>query len=969
MTRPLRQQSLAGFDFDRDPDPPQRPAAASSSPGGDAIRDEPLAGDSQPEELDSSASLGPDRPLVYVVDSHSLIYQVFHAMPEMTGPAGQPVAAVHGFTRDVLDLIEKKRPDFLFCAFDHSERTFRTERYADYKVHREEMPLDLRLQIPLIRQMLAALGVATLEAPGYEADDILATVARLVRERGGTCYLVTSDKDCRQLLTDRVRIYNIRKDADFRAEELQAEWGIRPDQVVDFQALVGDPVDNVPGVPLIGPKLARDLLRQYGTLEAVLDHADEVSGQKRRENLKTYRDQALLSRDLVRLVDDVPIEICWRAGAVGGADPRLVQTLCEELGFRRLAERLANLTGSEPPPAWQADYRLIATPRELDELVAELNGQELISVDTETTSTRPRWAEIVGYSFAWTPDQAVYIPVRSPAGQPSLDPLLVRDRLREVLENPRIRKIGQNLKYDLIVLRTVGIELQGLCFDTMVADYLLSPGERNHSLDDLSQRYLQHVPTPIEDLIGSGKQQRTMDQVDVQQVAHYAAEDADLPLRLLPLLRQRLADEGLEALFGQLELPLIEVLAELEFTGIRVDAAHLDRLGQRFRERMETLRGEIYELAGGEFLIDSPRQLAEVLFQRLGLPVVKRTKTGPSTDVEVLEQLAKVHPLPRRVSEYRQFAKLNSTYVDGLRELVHPGTGRVHTSFKQDVAATGRLSSTEPNLQNIPVRTEEGREIRAAFLPGEPDWLLVAADYSQIELRVLAHFSGDPALQAAFAEERDIHAQVASQVFGVPLEEVTGEMRRRAKAVNFGVIYGQSPFGLARTLDIEQDEAGKFIDAYFERYRGVDEFIVRTLAECRQKGYVSTILGRRRAVQGVRDPSRRGDSRQRNLPERIAINTVIQGTAADLIKQAMIRVHGCLKRERLRTRMLLQIHDELVFEAPPDELNSLAKMLHQEMTGVGCLAVPLRIDLKAGPNWAACERLAMDVGLDSINLD
>jgi DNA polymerase-1 len=524
-----------------------------------------------------------------------------------------------------------------------------------------------------------------------------------------------------------------------------------------------------------------------------------------------------------------------------------------------------------------------------------------------------------------------------------------------VLENPAIAKIGQNLKYDMVVLRSAGIVLQGAAFDTMVADYLLDPGERSHNMDDMARRHLAHQTITIDQLIGSGKGQKRMDEVPVELITQYAAEDADVPLRLMELLAPRLTQQGLDSLFHDLEMPLIEVLAELEFTGIRVDVGRLRELSGQFNERIMRLEREIYEIAGREFNIDSRIQLGQLLFDELKLPVLKKTKTGASMDADVLEDLAALHPLPAKIIEYRQNAKLKSTYVDALQELVHPQTGRVHTSFKQDVAATGRLSSQDPNLQNIPIRTEQGREIRSAFLPGQRDWLLLTADYSQIELRVLAHFSGDATLRQAFAEDRDIHAQVASEVYGVPLKTVTSTQRRNAKAVNFGIIYGQSPFGLAKSLGIEQREAAEFIERYFARYPGVDRFIVRTLQQCRKDGFVSTISGRRRPVSGVRDPAKLADPRQRTLPERIAVNTVIQGSAADIIKRAMINVHRRLAAEGLAAKMLLQIHDELVFELPPDEQPRLTELVAAEMAAAASLAVPLKVDVNVGKNWAECE--------------
>jgi DNA polymerase-1 len=604
--------------------------------------------------------------------------------------------------------------------------------------------------------------------------------------------------------------------------------------------------------------------------------------------------------------------------------------------------------------AYQPTYHLVDTPEAFEAFLSELKTQKSISLDTETTNIMPRWAELVGLSFSWDENVAWYLPVRSPPGEPHLDIKITLDALRPVLEDPAVEKIGQNLKYDIIVLRGAGVNLAGTAFDTMVASYLLDAGQRNHNLDDLALDYLGHTTIKISQLIGSGKNQKRMDEVPIRQVADYAGEDALLPVRLHPILDKKLKEYQLTELFTKVELPLIGVLAEMEYNGIRVDVARLDELSKQYGRRLEELERDIYSLAGHGFNIASPKQLQTVLFTELQLPVVKKTpKTGPSTDAEVLEELARLHPLPAKLLEYRQYAKLKSTYVDALPGLVHPVTGRVHASFNQVVAATGRLSSSDPNLQNIPVRSELGREIRSAFIPGQPGWTLLAADYSQIELRILAHFCGDEQLAEAFARDEDIHARVASQVNGVPLEQVTAEMRREAKAVNFGVIYGQSAYGLGRALGIEQEAAQRFIDGYFEGYPRIEEFLEQVLAECAKTGYVKTILGRRRAIQGVRPNA----GRQRNLAERTAINTVIQGSAADLIKLAMIAIERRLKSEDLPARMLLQIHDELIFEVPSQNLPSLAALVSEEMASVWKLKVPLKVDLKAGSNWADAEKL------------
>ncbi len=897
---------------------------------------------------------------VYVVDAHNLIFQVFHAMPEMTGPKGQPTGAVFGFTRDMMYLLDQKKPDYLFAAFDLSGPTFRHEVYEAYKEDRKEMPDNLRPQIPQIRRVIAALGIPALECEAYEADDVMATVARIVDEAGGQCLVVTGDKDCRQLITDRVKIYNVRKDAVIDAAALAGDWGIRPDQVVDFQSLVGDSVDNIPGVPLVGPKVAGEWLKKFDTVDNLLAHAEELPKGKRKDNLIAMREQIPISRQLAKLEAHVPITLDWNDAITGSYDPAGAAELFAEFGFHSLTNQMRE-RARQQAPAFTHQYETIATPERLQWLVDQMSKQKQISLDTETTSIYPRWAEIVGYSFCWKEGEAYYVPVRAPAGEPQLDPAAALAAIRPVLENEKIAKIGQNLKYDMIVLRSAGVELAGVQFDTMVASYLLDAGERNHNLDELAGRYLNHITTKIETLIGSGKNQKRMDEVPVPEITHYAAEDADVALRLVPPLAARLKESKLVKLMDDVEVPLIDVLVELEFNGIKVDIDRLTELGKKYGKRLATLEKEIYEEADHEFNIASPKQLQQVLFVERKLPVLKKTKTGPSTDADVLEELAETHPDPllKKILEYRQYAKLKGTYVDALPALVHPQTGRVHASFNQVVAATGRLSSSDPNLQNIPIRTEEGREIRSAFLPGQPDWTLLAADYSQIELRVLAHFSGDKTLRAAFERDEDIHARVASQVFEAPLEEVDPSQRRVAKAVNFGVIYGQSPFGLAKMLDIEQEEAAKFIDAYFNGYPGVEKFLREVLATCRKQGHVTTILGRRRAIQGVRDLGgyKLGDpaSRQRNLPERTAINTVIQGSAADIMKLAMLNIHRRLKKQKLQSRMLLQIHDELIFEVPPDELDQMKRLVADEMSGVMKLDVPLKVDLKTGPTWADCE--------------
>lgn len=925
----------------------EQPAGAGTSP---------LVGDNTaaagPAEQSDAASARPFRgKRVFVVDAHSLIHQLFHAIPEMTSPQGQPVNAVFGFVRDMVRLLTHYKPDYLICAFDAKEPSFRREIYPEYKAHRPELDADIVPQIELIEQFLDALGIPALRRPGFEADDIMATLATLVESQGGECVLVTNDKDCRQLISDRVKLLNLRKEVFLDREALQREWGITPEQVVDFQALVGDTSDNVPGVPLIGPKAAQELLQRFGSLDNIYQHLDELPPGKKRDNLLTFRDQALLSRELVRLRRDVPLEGLPHALRLRPVRRAQAIELCRRLGFRRLINDLEQLTtGSEEITPSEAgltfDYHIVRSVDDLAQLARRLESCEVLSVDTETTDIRPRWADLVGISLAVSPQEGYYLPIRSPQGEPALPLEEVIRLLGPFLEDGQRRKIGQNLKYDLIVLKNAGVELGGVDFDCMLADYLLDPGSRSHSLDEQAARLLGHETIKISSLIGTGKKQKRMDEVTLDAIAKYAVEDAILPWHLRAVLEPRLKGEELDRLFREVEMPLVEILAEMEFVGVRVDVRRLEELGTEYERRMRSLEQEIYQLAGREFNIGSPKQLQDVLFEELKLPSSKRTKTGISTDSEVLEELALEHPLPAKIIEYRQYAKLKSTYIDALPQMVCPRTGRVHASFHQAVTATGRLSCSDPNLQNIPIRTEEGREIRSAFVPDE-GWVLISADYSQIELRMLAHFSGDERLCEAFHRDEDIHAAVAAEVFGVPLADVTSEMRRKAKAVNFGVIYGQTPFGLAKQLRISKEEAAAFIEAYFGRYPGIDRFLLAVLENCRQTGCVRTILGRKRRITGIREKP----TRQRTLPERTAINTVIQGSAADLIKLAMIRVRQKLAELGSAARMILQVHDELVFECPQSETSEVAGAVKEVMESVMELKVPLKVDVATGPNW------------------
>ena len=941
--------------------PAKQPVTANSE--SDAVPDNAPESDLSVIDVRTKPPFPTEGDLVILVDSHSLIYQVFHALPAMTSPQGVEVGAAHGFLRDIANLLEQWKPDFLVCTFDVSDKTFRNDLYDQYKANRESMPDALRDQIPLIHRCLETLAIPKISAPGFEADDIMATLAHQAEQQGARVLLVTSDKDCRQLITDRVQMLNVRKNELFGEPELKTVWGIRPDQVVDFQSLVGDSADNVPGVPQIGPKAAQQLLEQFNTLDEVYDNLDSVAGEKRKENLRTHRDLAMMSRDLVRLSKECPIDLPWSQMRPGTFDRNQAMELFRELGFRKLSDAFVALLGTIEPPVVvklaTEGYQLVDQPEKLDELVRTLVGIDTIAVDTETTSTRARDADLVGISMSWADGQAAYIPVRGPADATVLDIELVRSLLAPLFADASKTFVGQNIKYDSIVLKSHQMPIASIGFDTMVADYLLDAGGRNHDLDDIAKRWLGQTKITTESLIGSGKTQITMDQVPIADISTYACEDVDVPLRLLTPMTERLRDEKLLNVMQRLEIPLLGVLADLEYEGIRIDCDRLEKLGSEFQAKADHLRSQIMELAEEEFNPDSPKQLAHILFDKFMLRVVKKTKTGPSTDAEVLEELASEHPLPAKIVEYRQLTKLINTYVESLPRLISPRTNRLHTSFRQDIAATGRLSSVEPNLQNIPVRTPEGRSIRSAFLPRETGWSLMTADYSQIELRVLAHFCGDASLSQAFRDNLDIHTSVAAEVNGVDVSEVNSDMRRSAKAVSFGIIYGQSPFGLAKALGISRTEATTFIDAYFAKYPGVKDFIGATLMDCRKSGYVATMSGRKRFLRGIRDYSALPDQKKKQLlePERMAINTVIQGSAADMIKLAMISLQKELKTLDWPARMLLQIHDELIFEVRDDFVGQLATVVREIMTTVMPLDVPLQVDVKHGANWAACELL------------
>jgi DNA polymerase I len=878
----------------------------------------------------------------YLIDGHAHLYRAFYGVKGLTTRKGQPSNAVFGFTAMMRRLVNEYNPDYLAVAFDLPGPTFRNELYADYKANRTSPPDEFREQVPMTQEVLEAMDIPMLMLKGYEADDILGTLARIATDKGVDTVLVTSDKDANQLLSPHVQVLDIYKGEFMTAEKLFERDAITPDQVIDVMALSGDSSDNVPGIPKVGPKTAQKLILEHGTLEQVLACTDQIKTPKLRANLEEFADQARLSRELVTIKLDVPVEIDFDRCRYAPPDPERLAPVYEKLNFRQFLDDL-DITVTEE----DVDYKLINTPDLFDAFLKELKQQKRIAVDTETMSKFPRTAGLVGLSFSWKDLEGFYLPLRAPLGEKVLDTQATLDALRPILENPDVEKIGQNIKYDMIVLRNAGVDLQGIAFDTMIAAHVLDAGRRQYGLGELASDTLGIRMTPISDLIGKGKKQITMDLVALDDICPYACADTDIALRLSAIFEKRLKEQNLWEVYSTIELPLIRVLADMEYEGIGFDPQVLKTMSIWMADEIEKLTERIHEMAGKPFNVASPKQLAEILFTDMGLPAGKRTKTGHSTNSSVLTELAIEHELPGLVLEHRKLSKLTSTYVDALPRMANAKTRRIHTSFNQIGTVTGRLSSSDPNLQNIPIRTETGQRIREAFMPGKADNIFLSADYSQIELRILAHMTNDKAMMQAFRDDEDIHRFVASQVNNVALDDVTPKMRSAAKAVNFGIIYGLSPFGLSRDLRIPVDQAKAFIDQYFARYPGVKEFIDNTIAQAHADGYVRTLCGRRRPLPGLADNN--GSIRQAS--ERAAVNTVIQGTAADMIKIAMIRMDACLAESDLTAKMLLQIHDELLLELPASEEDALREMLITEMTGALDLSVPVKVNVAVGKNW------------------
>ncbi len=882
---------------------------------------------------------------MYIVDGSSYIFRAYHATERqrLSNSSGLPTGAVYVFTNMLRKLLKEEAPEYLAVVWDAPGKTFREDIYPDYKATRKEVPEDLVPQFDYIRKVVEAFNIATLEKEGYEADDVIATMVERLSARNMEIVIVSGDKDLTQILGPRVNMLDTMKDRRTDPALVKDRFGVYPERIVDLLALMGDSSDNVPGVPGIGEKTAKKLIAEYRTLENLLEHADNVPGRVG-ENLKRFADQARLSKNLVTLVREVSVSFSLEDLKVKSPDREKLTRLFSELEFPKLLTEYS----TAQKEINTEKYQLVQDEKALSGLIKELERSRAFALDLETTSTDPMQAEIVGISFCAKPGLAYYIPVGHTGLEKKrqLSRELVLERLKPLIENPRLKKTGQNIKYDYIMLKRAGVKTEGIAFDTMVASYLLNP-RHNHNLNDLALEYLNHRMLTYEEVCGRGKDQINFSEVDLETALCYSGEDSDVTLRLSRVFAPRLKDQEFQELFDKVEMPLVTVLARMEMNGVKIDVKLLEEISRELEERGEIKRQEIYRLAGEEFNIDSPKQLQGILFEKLKLPRRKKTKTGYSTRMDVLTQLAEEHPLPKHLLEYRTLSKLKNTYTVALPRLVHPETGRLHTSFNQAVTATGRLSSSEPNLQNIPVRTPEGRRIRQAFI-AEGENLLLSSDYSQVELRLLAHMSGDSMLLESFARGEDIHRRTAAEVFGVAQELVTDEMRRQAKVINFGITYGMSDFGLSQELGIPRKQARIYIDEYFRRYPGVYRYIQDTIERARRDGHITTIFNRRCFFPEIKSKN----PNIRRFAEREAVNAPMQGSAADIIKKAMVKIDRELETRNLKTMMILQVHDELVFEVPPEELEDVRDLVQKEMESVVDLKAPLRVDIKSARNWA-----------------
>ncbi len=913
---------------------------------------------------------------LFLLDAMALIYRAHFAFIRnpMYNSKGMNTSALFGFTNSLLEILEKENPTHMGIVFDTSEPTFREETYEEYKANREEQPEDIAVAIPMVKQLAEAFRIPTLEKPGYEADDIIGTIAKKASKTGFEVYMMTPDKDFAQLVEDQIYLYKparMGKPSEiWDTGTVKEKFGIdRVDQVVDIQGLTGDSIDNIPGIEGIGPKTAEKLIKQFGSVEDLVHNTDQLKG-KQKQKIEDNKDNALMSKKLATIYTEVPIDFDEKSLEREPPDEESLKALFRELEFRSIIRKMfgeepgsqngqgdlfnqeADKTQKEEPSPYKTledvshDYRLVQDAKERQQLVQSLSSLKAFAIDTETSAINPHQAQLVGISLSTEAGKGYYLPVN---GDPDLAEATIND-LKPVLANEQITKIGQNIKYDLLVLKNRGVPLNGPLFDTMIAHYLLEP-ELRHNMDYLAETYLQYQPEPIENLIGKkGKNQGNMGQLKPEKIKDYACEDADVTYQLYQKFNEALEIEDYTKLYQEIEGPLIYVLAEMEHEGVKVDEAQLNHFSIELEEEMQSLEKTIHGLAGESFNINSPKQLGDILFEKLKLdPNAKKTQKTQqySTNEEVLTKLAAHYEIAQKVLDYRSVQKLKSTYVDALPELINPNTGRIHTSYQQAVAATGRLSSTNPNLQNIPIRTEKGRRIREAFVPREPGYSIFAADYSQIELRLVADISGDESLIQAFKEGQDIHASTAAKIYKVPMEKVTDTMRRSAKTVNFGIIYGISAFGLSQRLGIPRKEASEIIESYFTEFPKVKEYMNEQIAFAREHGYVKTLLGRKRTLRDITS----GNSTQRGFAERNAINSPIQGTAADMIKKAMVEIHYAMREQGFSSAMIMQVHDELIFDARDKELEALKPLVQEKMQNALELNVPIEVEMGVGQNW------------------
>jgi DNA polymerase-1 len=895
---------------------------------------------------------------VILVDGSSYLYRAFHALPPLSNASGQATGAIHGVLNMLLKLVDEYEPDRLAVVFDASGKTFRNELYAEYKATRERMPDELRSQIEPVIEAIEAMGIPVLRIAGVEADDVIGTLAVQACDSGLKTVISTGDKDMTQLVNERIEVVNTMTDTRLDSDGVKEKFGVWPDQIVDYLTLVGDTSDNIPGVPGVGPKTAVKWLEQYGSLSEIEAHSDDIGG-KVGERLRAALPDLPLYKNLVTIRCDVSLEGTTELTRYA-PDTAKLREIYERLELRSLLRRLAPdeaAAGAKPgteqtprAPLEAKNYTTILSDAELDEWLERINAAELVALDTETTSLRYMEAELVGISFAVGKGGAAYLPLAHdyPGAPEQLDRTAILARLRPWLESNEHAKVGHHLKYDAHIFRNYGIQLGGIEHDTMLESYVLDSTATRHDMDSVAQRYLGIQTVKYEDVAGKGAKQLRFNEIDLETAAKYAAEDADVSLQIHAALWPQLqALPKLAKLYTELERPLLEVLRKMEYAGVMVDAKMLARQSQELAETMLAVERAAYEAGGGPFNLGSPKQLQEVLYDRLGLPVLGKTPKGqPSTAENVLQDLAEDYDLPRLILEYRGLSKLKSTYTDKLPREINPATGRIHTSYHQAVAATGRLSSSEPNLQNIPIRTQEGRRIRQAFVAA-PGYRLIAADYSQIELRIMAHLSGDAGLLQAFRDELDIHSATAAEVFGLDPDAVSVEQRRSAKAINFGLIYGMSAFGLARQLGIDRGQAQSYIDLYFERYPGVHRYMEETREIAREQGYVETVFGRRLYLPEIKARN----AQRRQYAERSAINAPMQGTAADIIKRAMLLVDAWLTQDEVDGRLIMQVHDELVAEVAESEVDFARQKMSELMQSAANLSVPLLVTTGTGLNW------------------